>query len=522
MENQKIGAYSIVRLLGAGGMGQVYEGVHDQIRRRAAIKVLHRRYAHNKLIVQRFINEARAVNIVQHQSLVNIYEFGQTPDGSAYIVMEYLDGDTLRQRLERNGGRLPPEVAVRLCRQMASALAAAHAKGIIHRDLKPVNIMIVADPEAAGGERAKILDFGLAKVIQPDAADGGGLTGTGTILGTPAYMAPEQCRSARDVDDKSDVYSLGIILYEMLSSDIPFDSETDAELLSMHMYQDPPRLIDKVPTLHPDLAALVHRMLAKSQADRPSAADVAAELARIPVLAETAPAVASPPSVATSSKSPHEGKTSPVSATTPNIAGDQAPASGPAGASTTGATSSRSGLWLIGLVVVLLAAAAGGTAGWLGALRQNTGSDNSTSGSLDPSHAAAAPVLVHWSLTSTPAGAEVRGPLPADTLLGQTPLMIEYARGTGRASVVLRAPGHLESRVDLPLDRDDIASVTLRPLPQSAPSPEAADAVPIPEAPSQPADPVPTSGSEKIGSQSAAPPSAVPGSGAAADEAIKP
>ena len=133
MENQKIGAYSIVRLLGAGGMGQVYEGVHDQIQRRAAIKVLHRRYANNKLIVQRFINEARAVNIVQHQSLVNIYEFGQTADGSAYIVMEYLDGDTLRQRLERNGGRLPPEVAVRLCRQMASALAAAHQKGIVHR-----------------------------------------------------------------------------------------------------------------------------------------------------------------------------------------------------------------------------------------------------------------------------------------------------------------------------------------------------------------------------------------------------
>ena len=134
MENQKIGAYTIVRLLGAGGMGQVYEGIHDQIGRRAAIKLLHRRYANNKLIVQRFINEARAVNIVQHPSLVNIYEFGQTPDGSAYIVMEYLDGDTLRQRLERNGGRLPPEMAVRLCRQMAAALAAAHAKGIVHRD----------------------------------------------------------------------------------------------------------------------------------------------------------------------------------------------------------------------------------------------------------------------------------------------------------------------------------------------------------------------------------------------------
>lgn len=508
MENQKIGAYSIVRLLGAGGMGQVYEGVHDQIQRRAAIKVLHRRYANNKLIVQRFINEARAVNIVQHQSLVNIYEFGQTPDGSAYIVMEYLDGDTLRQRLERNGGRLPAEVAVRLCRQMASALAAAHQKGIIHRDLKPVNIMIVADPEAAGGERAKILDFGLAKVVQPDAADGGGLTGTGTILGTPAYMAPEQCRSARDVDDKSDVYSLGIILYEMLSSDIPFDSETDAELLSMHMYQDPPSLGEKVPTLHPELVALVHRMLAKSQADRPSATDVAAELARIPVLAGGGPVpVSLPPAASASSKSPLDGKVAPASAGTPRVSGDDAAPAVSAAPSVSVAPekSGRRGLWLLGLLVVALAAAGGGAVGWLGALRQGLGVA-SQDGASGPEHGKpVGPALVHWSLTSTPAGAEVRGPLPAETVLGQTPLMIEYARGTGRATVVVRALGHLESRVELPLDRDDVASVSLRPVPQSVPAVDSVDAAAAPEVPGQPVDPVEPRANEKIGVQPAGP-----------------
>jgi serine/threonine protein kinase len=508
LENQKIGAYSIVRMLGAGGMGQVYEGVHDQIGRRAAIKVLHRRYANNKQIVQRFINEARAVNIVQHQSLVNIYEFGQTPDGSAYIVMEYLAGDTLRQRLERSGGRLAPDVAVRLCRQMASALAAAHSKGIIHRDLKPVNIMIVADAEAAGGERAKILDFGLAKVVQPDTADGGGLTGTGTILGTPAYMAPEQCRSARDVDDKSDVYSLGIILYEMLSSDIPFDAETDAELLSMHMYQEPPSLLSKVPQIHPDLAALVHRMLAKQQAERPSAADVANELARIPASAAAA--------VSASAASGNSGKTTgDARAATPTPASDvesgkasvPATASPSAPAASRPAPPARRGLFWLGLFIVVAAAAGGGALGWLGALRQGPSAANAAA---DAGATATTTSTVHWSLTSTPAGAEVRGPHPSDTLLGQTPLMIEYARGTGTVSLVVRAPGHLESKVDLSLAKDEIASVTLRPLPQSATA--VADAAPgagedagAGSAPDASVAPAPSDPSEKIGVQGSVP-----------------
>src|SRR5262249_40123556 len=152
------------------------------------------------------------------------------------------------QRLEKLGGKLPPEMAGRLCRQIASALSAAHQKGIIHRDLKPGNIMIVAHSQAARGARAQGRDLGLAKGrLAHTQARGSGLTHTGTILGTPAYMAPEQCRSARAVDDKSDVYALGVIMYEMLSSDIPFDAETDAELLSMHMYKDAPPLREKAP-----------------------------------------------------------------------------------------------------------------------------------------------------------------------------------------------------------------------------------------------------------------------------------
>ena len=138
---KKIGHYTVGRLLGTGGMGQVFEAVHDQIKRRAAIKVLHKKFAHNRQIAARFLNEARATSMVQSPNLVQIYEYGQTEDGTAFLVMEYLEGSTLRQRLELSGGRFPVERAMRLCRQMASGLHAAHQKGVVHRDLKPVEIL---------------------------------------------------------------------------------------------------------------------------------------------------------------------------------------------------------------------------------------------------------------------------------------------------------------------------------------------------------------------------------------------
>lgn len=138
--DKRLGHYQIVRMLGSGGMGQVYEAVHDQMKRRAAIKILHKRFAHNRQIATRFLNEAKATSMAEHPGIVHIYEFGQTDDGIAYIVMEYLSGETLRQRLDGQGGKLPPDDVMRLGRQMASALQAAHEKGIVHRDLKPVKI----------------------------------------------------------------------------------------------------------------------------------------------------------------------------------------------------------------------------------------------------------------------------------------------------------------------------------------------------------------------------------------------
>ena len=274
----KIGNYKVVRLLGEGGMGRVFEAVHDQIGRRAAIKVLHAQFAHNSEAYTRFLNEARAVNIIQHPGLVNVFEFGQTEDCSPYIVMEFLEGETLADRLA-SVGRMSLGT-LRIARQIASALMAAHAKHIVHRDLKPANVMLVPDPDMPGGERVKVVDFGIAK-ISAEHNDTGYKTRAGAILGTPTYMSPEQCRGAGEVTDKTDVYALGVMIYEMLVGRPPFVAEGGGEIMGMHLFQAPPPLHMLEPTLPLDLVDLVHSMLSKDPDARPSIVQVAHELDRI-------------------------------------------------------------------------------------------------------------------------------------------------------------------------------------------------------------------------------------------------
>ena len=209
-ESPQIGPYKVVRLLGKGGMGRVYEAVNEQINRRVAIKLLNPGLIDNPEVTQRFLNEARAVNIKQHRGLVDIFEAAELPDGQPYLVMEYLEGETLHARLQALGGPMPIEFAVRIARQIAQALAVVHAQGIVHRDLKPANIMLVHDPLTEARDWVKVLDFGVAKLI---TGSDGVQTRSGMLLGTPEFMSPEQCKSARVVTDKSDVYSLGVMLY---------------------------------------------------------------------------------------------------------------------------------------------------------------------------------------------------------------------------------------------------------------------------------------------------------------------
>jgi hypothetical protein len=256
-------------------MGAVYEGVHEQIGRHAAIKVLHPNIAGNAQIAQRFFNEARAVNVIDHPSLVEVFDFGHLPDGTAFIVMEFLKGESLTARIRNTPGGMGAD-ALRVTRQIASALAAAHAKQIIHRDLKPDNVMLVPDPEAPGGERAKVLDFGIAKVAAEAQGNQPLATSTHMIMGTPAYMAPEQCRTAAGVTDKADVYALGVMLFQMLSGRLPFESNDTMRLLFAHVNDPPPALRTLLPAAPPELEATVAAMLVKEPEQRPSMAQVVA------------------------------------------------------------------------------------------------------------------------------------------------------------------------------------------------------------------------------------------------------
>lgn len=278
MEKRRVGSYLLVRHLGTGGMASVYEAVHEPEGLRAAIKLLHPDYAKNPDVAARFLNEARAANSVDHPGIVRIYDSGILPDGVAYLSMEYVDGVSLLDRMQKLHGRMSQAHSVQLGQQLALALAALHQRGIVHRDLKPENLMLVADPSVPGGERVKILDFGIAKLAAGTAGPGAEVTRTGMLLGTPTYMSPEQCRGSRSVDAKADVYALGVILYQLLGGQPPFIGSGAADVMTMHLFEQPAPL-SSLAEVSPRLGRLVHQMLHKSPAERPSMAQVAARLA---------------------------------------------------------------------------------------------------------------------------------------------------------------------------------------------------------------------------------------------------
>ncbi len=276
---ESIGKYRIISQMGSGGMGVVYEAIHESIGQRAAIKALRTHLSQDPEFAERFFNEARAATIAQHASLVKNFDFGQTASGGLYILMEFLEGESLRQRLRRCK-RLSQSESLRLTRQIASAMAYVHTKGIFHRDLKPDNVIIVRDTEAVGKERAKILDFGLAK-IQSTAAENLSHDVGSAVVGTPAYMSPEQCRGLSQADGPADVYALGVMLYEMLAGRLPFESQTPGDLLIRHIEEEPPPLSRFAPEVPPELVALTHELLRKVPEARPSMQQVEATLSEI-------------------------------------------------------------------------------------------------------------------------------------------------------------------------------------------------------------------------------------------------
>jgi serine/threonine-protein kinase len=266
LTNKTIGNYKLLRLIGEGGMGVVYEAEHTAMGRRAAVKMLRAESSRDEQTIRRFFNEARATNEVKHPGIVQIYDCGTAPDGSPWLIMELLEGETLGARLARRGS-LSPEEAVGIGAQAASVLAAAHKAGIVHRDLKPDNLFVVPDPNMPSGERVKVLDFGIAKLAA--RGDAGSMrTQTGMLMGTPLYMSPEQCRGTKQVDFRSDIYSLGLMIYQMLAGEPPFVSEGIGELFHMHMNVRQQPLGERVPSLPGGLSAAIDKALEKEPADR--------------------------------------------------------------------------------------------------------------------------------------------------------------------------------------------------------------------------------------------------------------
>src|SRR6266545_3300908 len=259
-------SYTVEGEIGRGGMGVVYNARDERLKRQVAIKVLPPELAFREEIRIRFLREAETAARLSHPNIVPIHAVGEGPDGLVYFVMMFVDGESLAAKLKRRG-RLPPDEARRIMQETADALGAAHAVGIIHRDVKPDNILL----EGSRG-RVVVTDFGIAKALS-STTGGATLTGTGVAIGTPHYMSPEQAAGDREIDGRSDIYSLGVVAYQMLVGELPFHAPTVPGILMKHITERAPLISDKRPDIPDDLAACVMRCLEKDPEARWPTAD---------------------------------------------------------------------------------------------------------------------------------------------------------------------------------------------------------------------------------------------------------
>jgi serine/threonine-protein kinase len=287
------GKYRIIELIGEGGMGAVYLGENVRIQRKVAIKVLHGAYSSNIEVAQRFEREAQAAGRIGNDHILEVLDLGELPGGDRFMVMEYLDGETLAHRIKRLG-RMSPQQVAPLAKQMVAGLAAAHAAGIVHRDLKPENIFILKE-KAGKKDYVKIIDFGISK-FQPLGGDAMKMTRTGVVMGTPYYMAPEQASGSRDADARSDLYAVGVMLYEAVTGRVPFDAPTFNQLMFQIVLSEPPPPQAVVPDLDPAFASIVSKGMARDVNHRfQSSAEFGAA---IDAWLEAGTAVAVPPAAA--------------------------------------------------------------------------------------------------------------------------------------------------------------------------------------------------------------------------------
>ncbi|HLL72275.1 MAG TPA: protein kinase [Pyrinomonadaceae bacterium] len=271
--------YRLDQLLGRGGMGAVYEGTHVELERPVAVKMLLPDSVSDAQALERFRREARAAARINHPNVANTYDYGALADGEAYLIMELVRGQTLREWLNAHG-ELPIGAAIEIARHVAEGIAAAHHFEIVHRDLKPSNILLARDHR--GELQAKVVDFGIAKLREQTTTSGEPLTAAGALMGTPRYMSPEQC-AGLESDARSDIYSLAVILFEMLAGRPPFDAPSATAIALKHVRETPPDIRELRPDAVPDaLAQLIAQALAKDPQERPqTATELASKLHEI-------------------------------------------------------------------------------------------------------------------------------------------------------------------------------------------------------------------------------------------------
>ncbi len=458
-----VSAWKLLERLGGGAMGSVYLGQHPSIRSKVAIKFLHRRYSKDKIAVGRFQNEARAANVIGHDNIVKVHDLGETPDGLHYLVMELLEGETLDVFLDRRGP-LPIAETAYIAIQCCSGLHAAHEKGIVHRDVKPENIFLT---KFEGRDNfVKLLDFGVAKL---DESHGSTVrTRAGSTLGTPWYMSPEQA-IGEPVDRRSDVYSLGVILYEMATGEVPFPEKDVTASMVAHVQHEPPPPRSKNKDVSPELEAVILKALEKNRNDRQQTMkELRDDLQRCLRSLAPVPVPAPPP----------KAKRTISGDRTVEVAGVSGPR--PANRSQAEAfptvflpAAPGRPTWLIGGVIALASVAACAVLAAVllrGRHRPVARIVVEPPTSSLPRRQGQPEAQPTMTVRSDPAGAQVRAVWPSGSLTGVTPFTFVAPRGSS-VHLAFTLDGHDPGALEVVLDQPKLAEVQLHKRPAQAKKP---------------------------------------------------